>query len=42
MLRSFWNAYDTKDFINGKKFIGTPNIWRSDLGAKKPRGNDRN
>ncbi len=35
VLRSLWNASDTKDSTNGKKLIGTPRIWKPNSSVRK-------
>ncbi len=40
VLKSFLNAFATKDFTNGIKYIGASRIWKPMLGAKKPTKND--
>jgi hypothetical protein len=40
MLRSFWNASNTKDSTNDKEPIITPKIQRLDLGVRKLGGSD--
>jgi hypothetical protein len=41
VLRSFWNAYSTKDFTNGIKCTSAPKIYEIHmLGVRKPRGSE--
>jgi hypothetical protein len=39
-MRSSWNAFNTKDFTNGKEPTKTLRIQRLDSSVRKPRGND--